>query len=39
VVRLERPDMTMQCWVAKRSRELLRTEIDLGQGRRMVMSL
>jgi hypothetical protein len=39
VVRLERPDMTMRCWIAKSSRELLRTEIDLGQGRRMVMSL
>lgn len=39
VVQLHRPDMTMQCWVAKRSRQLLRTEIDMGQGRRMVMSL
>jgi hypothetical protein len=39
VVRLDEPEMSMRYWVARGSRQLLRSEFDLGQGRRMVMTL
>ena len=39
VVRLDQAGMSVRCWVARDSRQLLRSEIDLGQGRRMVTTL
>jgi hypothetical protein len=37
-VRLDRAELPMRSWIAKDSRELLRQEIDFGQGRRMVLA-
>jgi hypothetical protein len=39
VVSLDQPKMTVRYWIAKQSRQLLRTEMDLGEGRRMVSTL
>lgn len=39
VVSLDQPRMTVRYWIAKESRQLLRTETDLGEGRRMVSTL
>ena len=38
-VSVHQPSLTVRYWIAKESRQLLRTETDLGGGRRMVMTL